>query len=209
MLAWAGGELQSAAMLKPDIRRLQAGDSQMWDAAYFSLWPIACSAVHRRLGILFPGDLEDVAISAISQAAEQVDGLASFDELLALTAVIANRRALDHIRRRQAERRAAGATESLEGRDDLASSEPGPLEKVNARDLAKLLTDLAKTLPRIDRQLLLAYYFEGRKQAELAEQFVEHRMRPAAADPFGVLPFDDDRHGLRGGVGHWLSLKSN
>jgi RNA polymerase sigma-70 factor (ECF subfamily) len=95
----------------------------------------------------------------------------SFEDLKALTGVIASRRALDLVRRMQAERRAAGVTETIEGQEELASPEAGPVERVDANELARSLTVLAAKLPGRQRQLLQAYYVEGLKQAELAEAF--------------------------------------
>src|SRR6266849_2439014 len=105
-------------MLKPDIRSLQGGDSRMWEVAFHWLWPVAWSAAQRRLATFAPAEVEDVAVGAIRDAAEEVQAgkVDSFDELKALTGVIASRRALDHVRRMQAERRATGATETIEGR---------------------------------------------------------------------------------------------
>ena len=101
----------------------------------------------------------------------QAGKVESFEDLKALTGVISSRRALDLVRRMRAERRAAGVTEPVEGREDLASAEPGPLERVDANELARLLTALAARLPGRQRQLLQAYYVKGLKQAELADAF--------------------------------------
>lgn len=160
-------------MLKPEIRNLQTGDRFMWDCAFHWLWPIAWSAAQRRLATLAPAEVEDVAVDAIREAAELVQAgkVDSFDELKALTGIIGSRRALDHIRRMQAERRAVGATEPIEGHKDLTSSAPGPVEQVDARDLAKLLMRLVMQIPKRQRELLKAYYLDGHKQAELAEMF--------------------------------------
>ena len=161
-----------AAMLRPDIRNLQAGDRFMWDAAFHWLWPIAWTAAQRRLATFAPGEIEDVAVEAIREAAERVQAgkVGSFEELQALTGIIARRRAVDHIRRMQAERRAAGATESIEGHEDLASGAPDPLEQVSSRDLAGLLMNLTESLTQKQQQLLRLYYVDGLKQAELAEK---------------------------------------
>lgn len=162
-----------SGMLKPDIRSLQAGDARMWDVAFYWLWPVACAAANRRLATFAPAEVEDVAVGAIREAAEQVQAgkVENFEDLKALTGVVASRRALDLVRRMQAERRAADMTETMEGREDLASTEPGPLERVDSHELAKLLTALAAKLPERQRQLLQAYYVEGLKQAELAKAF--------------------------------------
>lgn len=161
-----------SAVLKPDISNLRTGDRFMWDCAFHWLWPIAWSAAHRRLAEFAPGDIEDVAVCAIREAAEMVQAgaVGSFEELKSLTGVISRRRALDHIRRMQAERRASGATESIEGHEELSSSAPGPLEQVNSLDLARLLVNLTETLPEHQQQLLRLYYVDGLKQVELAEK---------------------------------------
>jgi RNA polymerase sigma factor (sigma-70 family) len=170
-LAWGDREIHIVGVLMPDIRALQNGHEGWWEMAFPWLWRVAWSAAARRLPNTSHADLEDVAILAIREAAEKVDLAGSFEELQALTAIIANRRALDLIRHRQAGRRKGKATESLEDHENLESLEPGPLERVNACELAKLLSRLTHQLPGVDRQLLLAYYFEGLKQSELAERF--------------------------------------
>ena len=162
-----------AGMLKPDIRSLQANDSRMWEMAFHWLWPIACSAANRRLAGFSPLAVEEVALDAIEDASKLVfDGeVGSFDQLRALVAVIANRRALDHIRRMQAERRSASATETIEGHPELATATPSPLEQANANDVAKILLTLMTKLRGRDRELLKAYLVGGLKQKDLSERF--------------------------------------
>ena len=144
----------------------------MWDFAFFWLWPVAWSAAHCRLGRVAPADVEDVAIAAVREAAEMVRAgrVASFERLKARVGVIATRRAVDHLRRMQAERRRVRSTESMEGQEDLASAGPGLVEEVEAVELASLLVRLAARLPEHQRRILLGYYFEGLKQEELAEK---------------------------------------
>lgn len=160
-------------MLKPDIRSLQTGDRFSWECAFYWLWPVAWSAAQRRLVTFAPAEVEDVAIGAVSEAAEEVQAgnVRSFEELKALTAVIANRRALDYVRRMQAERRATDITETLEGREEPRSLVFNPLNEVNVKEVAELLVELAEKLPERHRELLKAYYLGGLKQAELAEKF--------------------------------------
>ena len=157
----------------PSIEWLQTGDSRAWDAAFPSLWPLAWSAANRRLSHFSPGIVEDIAIEAIREAAEQVDQrrVESYEMLRRLTVVIANRRALDHIRRMSALQRAAQATEPLEGHEDLPTNTPGPFDRLDSVDLARFLTDLADNLPPNQRLLLKGFYLEGLRQAELAEKY--------------------------------------
>ena len=157
----------------PDMTGLREGNSLEWERAYFFLWPVAYSSARRTLPTLQHESIEDVAISAIQEAAQEVkDGrVTNFDQLKALTAVIARRRAVDHLRRLKAERRGSGVTEIIECRDDLISTAPNPLERVDAHDVADLLIELLRRLDETERKLLKSYYLDGLKQAELAERF--------------------------------------
>ena len=170
MLARRDCGLLNAHVLIPDIRSLQAG--KMWDFAFELLWPIAYSAAFRRLEKIAPNDVKDIAVTAIREAATEVeDGkVESFEHLKGLVAEIARRRALDLIRRLRAGRRATGVTESVEGQEEiLPTPDPGPRELANANDVAKLLTALMAKLSRERYELLRAYYFRGMKQREVSE----------------------------------------
>lgn len=161
-------------MLKPDIHRLQAGDRFSWECAFYWLAPVAVSAVERRLLARFPNEVEDVVSVAIKQVADEATKgnriFRSFEELTAFTVVVADRRAKDHIRSMQAERRSSSATETIEGRPDLISKSPSPLELADAHNVAKLLLELSTVhLREIPSQLLKEHYFDGLTQQQLAE----------------------------------------
>ena len=162
----------SRQVLTPDITRLQSGDPFMWETAFHFLWPVAWSAAHQRLqpDSFSPSDVEDVAVAAITEAAEQVAQVADFAELKTLTAVIAQRRAIDFVRRSQAVRRNTSATVSFEGNENLPDEEPNPLGRLQAAELARFLTGLMSALPRGQRKLLFGYYVQGKTQAELAAE---------------------------------------
>lgn len=168
-LARAHSALHTGRVHQPDIRGLQTGDGWTWEMAFHWLWPVAWTTAERRLGYSYNADVEDIAISAIRECAEKVKAgqVVSFEQLKALTGVIAYRRALDHVRRMQAQRRATGATDTLEGRETLALSR-GPLEELDARELAQHLVELSDKLSERQRELLIGYYLRGEKQAELA-----------------------------------------
>jgi RNA polymerase sigma factor (sigma-70 family) len=154
------------------MHRLRAYDPEMWEMAFQLLWPIAWSVANRRLSAFAPNDIEDVAVIAIEEAAAKVkDGkVGSFGLLKALTAVIADRRARDHVRRMQADRRKADQTVPIEGGAEPVSPAPGPLDRLDAGDLAIILMRILVKLPDRQRQLLEGYYLEGFKQAELAKK---------------------------------------
>lgn len=164
-----------SAMLKPDMLSLEKADRYSWECAYYWLGSQAFSAVKRRLDTLFPADVPDIVVIAIKQAADEVTTgrikLRSFDELIVFTSVIADRRAKDHIRRMQAERRATSATETIEGRTDLVSATPSPLELADAQDVARLLMELAAAhLRETPLKLLKDHYLDGLTQEELAKR---------------------------------------
>jgi RNA polymerase sigma factor (sigma-70 family) len=154
------------------MRSLENGDSEAWAFTFQLLWPVASSAARRRLQNSWPLDVEDVAITAIKEAAEEVEArqVHNFTKLKALTVVIANRRALDHIRHMQAERRTPEETDILEPRRDLERVPPDPFEQTNKHIVADLLASLMNKLPDRQSQLLKAYYLEGLTQAELAKK---------------------------------------
>jgi RNA polymerase sigma factor (sigma-70 family) len=161
-------------MLKPQISSLRAGDPFSWDCAYHWLWPVAYSAAFRRLERIARDQVEDVAVGAIREAAEVVEAgsVESFEDLKALVSVIAERRAKDLIRRLQAEKRSAEATESIEGHEQiLPAAMPSPFDLANAHDVARLLTALMAELSQEEYKLLRAFYFRGMKQEEIAEFF--------------------------------------
>ena len=162
----------SQQVLTPDITRLQSGDPVMWETAYHFLWPVAWSVAQQRLqpDSFSPSDVEDVAVDAIKEAAEQVAQVADFAELKALTAVIAQRRAIDFVRRSLAARRSTNATESLEGKENLPADTANPLGQLQAAELARFLTGLMSALPPGQRKLLFGYYVRGKTQAELARE---------------------------------------
>jgi RNA polymerase sigma factor (sigma-70 family) len=161
-------------MLKPDIRNLQRGDSFSWDCAYHWLWPAAYSAAFHRLEKIAPNEVEDIAITAIREAAEVVakGKVASLDDLVGLVREIARRRALDLIRRLQAKQRSTELTESVEGREEiLVSAELGPMERADANDVSRLLSGLMRKLSPEEHALLRACYLRGMKQKEIADTF--------------------------------------
>ena len=110
---------------------------------------------------------------AITEVARMVKAgkVDTVEELKALTAVIANRRALDHIRRTQSGIPTAHATEPVEELGDRPSTTLGPLETVEAQELSQLLVDLGASIPEHQWKLLRAYYGGGKTQAELAKDF--------------------------------------
>jgi RNA polymerase sigma factor (sigma-70 family) len=140
----------------------------MWDIVFGSLWPIAYTAALRPLAS-YTGDVEDIAIMSIGEVAEGIKRVSSFAELEMLTAVIARRNAIDHLRRMEAKRRGSGKIESIEGHDPAAPDDP--FAQIDAADLARLFSGLMGKLSKQHRKLLQAYYFEGMKQQELAKHF--------------------------------------
>jgi RNA polymerase sigma factor (sigma-70 family) len=152
---------------------LETGDSQAWEIAYEWLWPVAWTVAAKRLSNFSPDQAEDIAVKAINKAALLVaDGkVKDLDHLRRLTAQVADKLAVDYIRRMTAQQRTISATESLEGKEHLPAQGPGPFEHVDAGDLALFLVDAAEKLPEQQRLLLKGFYLDGLTQAELAEKY--------------------------------------
>src|SRR6267378_183643 len=105
-------------MNPPDLRALQIGDADVWDAAFDWLWPTVFAVTQLKLQPYFPNEMEDVAIEALEELVEKVRAVKSVEELKPLAASIAHHRAVSLLRERFAKKRGAGKTESLDAPAD-------------------------------------------------------------------------------------------
>ena len=56
----------------PELKSLQQGDADAWDAAFRWLWPTVFAVVQLKLQPFLPGEVEDVAIESLEQLVGEV-----------------------------------------------------------------------------------------------------------------------------------------
>ena len=68
-------------MNPPDLRALQTGDADAWNAAFDWLWPTAFAVAQLKLQPYFQNEVEDVAIEALEELVEKVRAVKTVEEL--------------------------------------------------------------------------------------------------------------------------------
>jgi RNA polymerase sigma factor (sigma-70 family) len=158
----------------PDLRALQQGDKDAWHDAYSYLYPFAFGAAQQKLSN-FPADIPDVAIEAIEELTDKVNGLESAEMLKPMVICIASRLAISHIRTLMAQKRGTGKVESLhqQGDDDEPIDPPDPagaLDTLHNNELAALLLGLQKDLKAEWYDVLQDYFYEHLKYEDIAKK---------------------------------------
>lgn len=160
----------------PDLRQLQQGDADAWDAAFRWLWPVAFEAARLKLFAFLPADVEDVAIESLEELVEKVRALKQVDELRPLVASIAHHRAVSRLREHFAVKRGAGQTTSLQGmsKDDgepfETSGGESPLARLDENELASVLRELQAELKPEQRAVLEDFFEKGLSYEEIARK---------------------------------------
>ena len=173
-------------MNPPDLRALQTGGADAWNAAFDWLWPTAFAVAQLKLQPFLPDEIEDVAIEALEELVEKVRAVKTVDELKPLTASIAHHRAVSLLRERFAKKRGGGRTESLDApSDDHGNphdppSDDSPLADLEEKELAQRLgQSLAELKPPLG-EILSDFFLHGLRYEEIA------RKRGVAVGSVGV-----------------------
>ena len=170
----------------PDLRALQTGDADAWNAAFDWLWPTAFAVAQLKLKPFLPDEIEDVAIEALEELVGKVRSVKSVEELKPLAASIAHHRAVSLLRERFAKKRGEGKTESLDAPTEEGGNPhdpPGsgsPLEDLEQKELAQRLgQSLAELKPPLG-EILSDFFLHGSRYEEIA------RKRGVAVGSVGV-----------------------
>src|SRR4051812_45405908 len=94
---------QKAAL--PQLALLQAGDETAWTISFRELWPVALKAARHPAAGLTTGEAEEVANEALAQLVSAAQQVATVEQLKALAATIAHRRAISVARAKSASKR--------------------------------------------------------------------------------------------------------
>lgn len=170
----------------PNLRALQTGDADAWNAAFDWLWPTAFAVAQLKLQPYFPNEVEDVAIESLEELVEKVRVIKSSEELKPLAASIAHHRAVSLLRERFAKKRGEGKTESLDAPTDDGTAKPepvlanSPLDSLAEKELEKRLKEsLAELKPPLG-EILSDFFLHGLRYEEIA------RKRGVAVGSVGV-----------------------
>lgn len=163
-------------MTPPELKSLQQGDADAWDAAFRWLWPTVFAVAQLKLHPFLPGEVEDVAIESLEQLVEKVRELKTVEELKPLAAGIAHNRAVSLLRERFAQKRGAGKTESLDAPvdDGQTKYEPvaadSPLDSLAEKELAtRLQQSLTELKPPLG-EILSDFFLLGLRYEEIAKK---------------------------------------
>lgn len=161
------------------LAALRRNDEEAWRETYREQWPRAWSIARKYLRDL--RDVEDVAGTALQQLHTRIANIENMAHLHAMVIVLAQRRAISLLREQSAQKRfglEVASLEALSNSGDLAipTADNHPLlppDIGSPADAAQRRLDLDKQLARLDaeeRDLLEAYFVEGRNSVELARE---------------------------------------
>lgn len=164
-------------MNAPNLKALQEGNAAAWEEAFHWLWPVAFAVAQFKLRPFLPGEIEDVAIEALEELVEKVEGIKTVEELKPLTASIAHHRAVALLRRQFASKRNAGLTKSLDdlGNEGENNGEPAavdnPITLLQQSELAEMLANLQSGLSSELRMMLNDFFIAGLSYNEIADKY--------------------------------------
>jgi RNA polymerase sigma factor (sigma-70 family) len=147
------------------LRRLQAGETEAWRAAFRELWPLAYRTIALR--IASAATAEDLAQETLTVLSTVINKLADDGHIKPMTVTIAQRKAAHFLRDETAGKRDRRLEVPLDAAQEL---EDATRNAVVAMDLS---TALAKLDP-VDRELIEGHFIGGFKSHELAVKYGMH-----------------------------------
>ena len=157
-----------------DVAALQVGDEAAWTAAFRQLWTVALGAARHPSACLTDGESEEAASEALAQLVSHIALVKTFEELKALAATIAFRRAISMARRKSAAKRGAALLsldDALSNGDRLLewhSSANDGFSDVEAAEMALLLQQALSELDQETRTLLEEKLVSGATYEEMS-----------------------------------------
>ena len=164
-----GADSIRTAVQTPDLAKLQEGDSAEWQLAFDWLYPTAFAVARNKLGGMHPGEVEDVALTAIEVVIGKAPDVQEVDELKKLLAAITHNKAVDVIRKLPAPIRPVTGEDEEELPFDPPDS-TSPLDGLDHQELAGLIEKCLAQLQEKCRQMLHGAFVEQLKHRELAEK---------------------------------------
>lgn len=172
--------IKMTALKIPELAALKANDQDAWNDAYDWLWPVLLGASHARLGIMFPAEVEEVAVESFEEIYEKRANLSSVEEVPDLAQDIADKRAISRWRKLMAKKRGSGKVVSLDAISQIGEGEdkarPVPaadtphLDELDVKDLRKILITLQQELKAEFKQALNDLYIERLSYEEISQK---------------------------------------
>ncbi|QDV05155.1 ECF RNA polymerase sigma factor SigK [Planctomycetes bacterium Poly30] len=155
--------VQSLQSLDSDVLRTAHGDRRAFQNVYDATHEKVSRAVRRLVRDECMSDevVTDTYLQAWRNAAKYVPGRSSVQSWLLM---MARCRAMDALRRQA---RIRGRRAPIEAAADVCSDEP-ETEPAEAREMATIIAEYIKALPRKQREAIQAAFFDGRTHSEVA-----------------------------------------
>lgn len=153
------------------VAQLKENQPLAWREAYAALYPIAWQGAGHAKWRLADEDREEVAVDALSEVARQIGTLNEWNEVTALTFVIARRRSISKLRTLLAQKRGSQATVNLttEELDVVEHAAETVRDFSQWHDVAHLLEQLIAELGE-PTAAILREYLNGASHQEIANR---------------------------------------
>ena len=168
-LCSGGSDSIRAAVQTPDLAKLQKGDAAEWRLAFDWLYPTALAVARNKIGGMHPGEVEDVALTAIEVVINKAPDVQEVGELKKLLAAITHNKAVDLIRKLPAPTMPATGEDEADLPFDPPDS-TSPLDELDHQELAGLIGKCLSELQEKCQQMLRGAFIEQLKHKELAEK---------------------------------------
>lgn len=156
----------------PDYEKIQRGDKAAWSEGYKILWGVAYAVCHGVLRNCPAVDKDLVILDAVEEVIAVAAKIPSWTELKKFTARVARCRAIDAIRKSNAQRHGGGQLDSLE--DTLVElvdfKSPTPDESLYLKEIRDSYQQCAQELPEKSRQLMELRLLEQLTQKKISEK---------------------------------------
>jgi RNA polymerase sigma factor (sigma-70 family) len=156
------------------LQLLKKGDEIAWQEAFQKLYPVAFHAAKHPSASLSPSECEDAAIECLTDLVNCIQTIPDFEQLKALTAAIAYRKAISMSRKKYAAKRGSNQTESLDNlfeTAEMTENALNALSEVELAELTQLLSQVLDVLGEPSRSILRDFLVEGIKYRELSQKY--------------------------------------
>jgi RNA polymerase sigma factor (sigma-70 family) len=157
-----------------ELELLRLGDEEAWASVFRQLWPIVLRAAQHPAACLTAGEAEEIASEALALLVPRAKTVGSLDELKALAATIAHRRAISLARAKSAAKRAPAAWVLERNGGSPGGQVVKQDDTISDLELAEMALLLRQALDGLDpltQRLLREKTADGLSYQELSEKY--------------------------------------